>query len=184
MSAIKVRKRLTKFKITIALHKTFGSMGFFTVIKVIKIWRSSGESYKLRYVYPIWGTPGDIAIQKREIAYIKIKIVKVVNVLVTTTILSARGSVPLLLRCMNKIILSLKSFSEIEWRFFNWFHTGAFGRTVLTIYLNGSASLKKIAIMPIYGTIQLKISSPEPRSFDAVYKYIALEAEGVPSMYK
>ena len=26
----------------------------------------------LRYVYPIWGTPGDIAIQKREIDYIKI----------------------------------------------------------------------------------------------------------------
>ena len=31
------------------------------VVKVIKIWRSSGESNKLRYVYPIWGTPGDIA---------------------------------------------------------------------------------------------------------------------------
>ena len=29
----------------------------------------------MRYVYPIWGTPGDIAIQKREIDYIKIKIV-------------------------------------------------------------------------------------------------------------
>ena len=29
----------------------------------------------LRYVYPIWGTPEDIAIQKREIDYIKIKIV-------------------------------------------------------------------------------------------------------------
>ena len=29
----------------------------------------------LRYVYPIWGTPGDIAIQKREIDYFKIKIV-------------------------------------------------------------------------------------------------------------
>ena len=50
----------------------FGSKGFITVGKVIKIW-SSGESYKLRYVYPIWGTPGDIAIQKREIDFIKIK---------------------------------------------------------------------------------------------------------------
>ena len=29
----------------------------------------------LRCVYPIWGTPRDIAIQKREIDYIKIKIV-------------------------------------------------------------------------------------------------------------
>ena len=25
----------------------------------------------MSYVYPIWGTPGDIAIQKREIDYIK-----------------------------------------------------------------------------------------------------------------
>ena len=75
MSAIKFRKRLTKFKITIALPKKFGSKGFITVVKVIKIWRSSGESYKLRYVYPMWGTPGDITIQKREIDYIKIKIV-------------------------------------------------------------------------------------------------------------
>ena len=60
MSAIKFRKRITKFKITIALRKKFGSKGFIAVVKVIKIWRSSGESYKLRYVYPIWGTPGDI----------------------------------------------------------------------------------------------------------------------------
>ena len=74
MSAIKFRKRLTKFKITIAVPKKFGSKGFITVVKVIKIWRSSGES-NLRYVYPIWGTPGDIAIQKREIDYNKIKIV-------------------------------------------------------------------------------------------------------------
>ena len=29
----------------------------------------------LIYVHPIWDTPGDIAIQKREIDYIKIKIV-------------------------------------------------------------------------------------------------------------
>ena len=80
MSAIKFRKRLTKNKITIALSKKFGSKGFITVVKVIKIWRSSGESNKLRYVYPIWGTPGDIAIQKREIDYIKIKIeIKIVS---------------------------------------------------------------------------------------------------------
>ena len=38
MSAIKFRKRLTKFKITIALPKKFGSKGFITVVKVIKIW--------------------------------------------------------------------------------------------------------------------------------------------------
>ena len=29
----------------------------------------------LKYVYPIWGTLGEITIQKREIDYIKIKIV-------------------------------------------------------------------------------------------------------------
>ena len=33
MSAIKFRKRLTKFKITIALPKKFGSKGFITVVK-------------------------------------------------------------------------------------------------------------------------------------------------------
>ena len=55
VSTTKFRKRLTKIKITIALPKKFGS--------------------KLRYVYPIWGTAGDIAIRKREIDYIKIKIV-------------------------------------------------------------------------------------------------------------
>ena len=37
MSAIKCRKRLTKFKITIALLKKFGSKGFFAIVKVIKI---------------------------------------------------------------------------------------------------------------------------------------------------
>ena len=78
VSAIKFRKRLTKYKtitllkITIAMPKKFGSKGFITVVKVTKNWRSSN---KLRYVYPIWGTPGDIAIQNREVDYIKIKIV-------------------------------------------------------------------------------------------------------------
>ena len=33
---IKFRKRLTKFKITIALPKKFGSKGFITVVKVIR----------------------------------------------------------------------------------------------------------------------------------------------------
>ena len=75
MSALKFRKRLTKFKTKIILPKKFGSMGFLTAVKVTKIWRSSGESNKSRYVYPIWGMPGDIAIQKRDIDYIKIKIV-------------------------------------------------------------------------------------------------------------
>ena len=57
MSAIKFGKRLTKFKTTIALPKKFDSKGFITVVKVTKIRRSSGESNKLRYVYPILGTP-------------------------------------------------------------------------------------------------------------------------------
>ena len=63
-----------KFKITIALPKKIDSKSFMTVVKVTEIWRSSGESNTLRYVYPLWGTPGDIAIQKREIDCIKIKI--------------------------------------------------------------------------------------------------------------
>ena len=37
MSAIKFRKRLTKFKITITLPKKFVSKGFITVVKVTKI---------------------------------------------------------------------------------------------------------------------------------------------------
>ena len=53
MSAIKFRKRLAQFKITIALPKKFGSKGFITVVKVTKIERRSGESNKFRYVYPI-----------------------------------------------------------------------------------------------------------------------------------
>ena len=60
----------------IALPKKFGRKGFITAVKVTKIWRSPGESNKLRYVYAIWGTPGDIAVQKREINYIKIKVVQ------------------------------------------------------------------------------------------------------------
>ena len=36
VSAINFRKRRTKFKITIALPKKFGSKGFITVVKVTK----------------------------------------------------------------------------------------------------------------------------------------------------
>ena len=53
VSAIKFRKRLTKLKISIALPKKLGSMGFITAVKVTKISRSSGKSNKSRYVYPI-----------------------------------------------------------------------------------------------------------------------------------
>ena len=59
-----------------SLPKKFDSKGFITVVKVTNIWRSSGEPNKLRYVYPMWGTPGDVAIQKKEMYYIKIKIVR------------------------------------------------------------------------------------------------------------
>ena len=37
MSAIKFRKRLTKYKVTIALPKKFDSKGFITAVKVTKI---------------------------------------------------------------------------------------------------------------------------------------------------
>ena len=59
----------------IALPKKFGSKGFITTVKATKIWRSSGDSNKLRYVYSTWDTLGNIAIQKREIDYMKIKVV-------------------------------------------------------------------------------------------------------------
>ena len=83
VSAIKFRKRLAKFKVTIALPKKFDSKGFVTAIKITKI-RSSDDSYKLRDVYPFLGTPGDIAIQKREIDYVKVKIVLFIILLVET----------------------------------------------------------------------------------------------------
>ena len=44
VSEIKFQKRLTKFKITNALSKKFSSKGFISTVKVIKIYRSSGES--------------------------------------------------------------------------------------------------------------------------------------------
>ena len=59
----------------VALPKKFGSKGFIMAVTVTKIWRSSVESNQLRYVYPIWGTPGDIAIWKWESDYIEIKMV-------------------------------------------------------------------------------------------------------------
>ena len=37
MSAIKFRKRLTKFKITIALPKELGSKGFITVVNYMSL---------------------------------------------------------------------------------------------------------------------------------------------------
>ena len=43
MSAIKFRKRITKFKIMIALSIKFGRKGFTSAVKIIKILRSSGE---------------------------------------------------------------------------------------------------------------------------------------------
>ena len=58
----------------IDLPEKFGSKSLITAVKITKIWRSSGESNKLKYVYPIWGTPREIAIQKREIDYVKSKI--------------------------------------------------------------------------------------------------------------
>ena len=63
-------------KITIALPKTFGSKGFITSAKVTKIRRSPGESNKLRYVYLY------IDVQKKEIDYIKIKIVPFIIIFV------------------------------------------------------------------------------------------------------
>ena len=74
MSAIKFRKRLTKFKITITLPKKFGSKGFITVVKVINISRSSGESNveicipHMRYASP--SRKGKLTISKSSYTYI------------------------------------------------------------------------------------------------------------------
>ena len=53
--------------ITIAQPKKFVRKGFVMTPEVIKVWRNLHESNMLRYVYPIWGTPEDIATQTREI---------------------------------------------------------------------------------------------------------------------
>ena len=44
---------------------------------------------------------------------------------------------------------------------------------ILTICLNGSFPLNKMAAMPIYGKSTLKSTSPDQDSFEAVSKYIA-----------
>ena len=73
VSAVKFRKRLAKFKITIVLPKKFGSKNFITAVNDTKIWRSSGESNEICIPYMTYA--GDIAIQKSKINFIKIKIV-------------------------------------------------------------------------------------------------------------
>ena len=48
---IKFRKRLWKFKITIALPKKFGSKGFITQLKSLRF--EEALANLMRYVYPI-----------------------------------------------------------------------------------------------------------------------------------
>ena len=62
---IKFRKRLTKFKITIALPKKFGSKGFITVIKVNPIWLKKRKQLAIEYdalQNGIHGRYGDVRI--------------------------------------------------------------------------------------------------------------------------
>ena len=56
---------------------------------------------------------------------------------------------------------------------------------VLTISLNRSTPLNKMAAMPIYGKNTEKSSSPEPRifSFETESWYIALGTQGVPNFF-
>ena len=75
MLAIKLRKRLKKFMITISLPKELGGKGFITTAEVIYVRRCSSETNKLRYIHSIRGTPRDITIEEQEINYIKFTIV-------------------------------------------------------------------------------------------------------------
>ena len=61
--------------ITIALPKELGYKGFVTTAEVTYARRCYSETNKLRYVHSIGGTSRDIAVDEREINYIKIKIV-------------------------------------------------------------------------------------------------------------
>ena len=60
--------------ITIAFPKELGYKGFVTTVEVTYS-RCYSETNKLRYVHSIEGTSRDIAVDEREIKYIKIKIV-------------------------------------------------------------------------------------------------------------
>ena len=71
MSAINIYKRLTKFKITTAVPKKFSNKGFMTAVKVNL--RSSGESNKLRYVYPYKVRRGNLHQEKGNSLYQKKK---------------------------------------------------------------------------------------------------------------
>ena len=79
------------------------------------------------------GGGGEIAIKKRKIDYIKIKIV-------------------LFIISFGKITESLNVFfSETAWPIFTRFHMRASVERMLTICSNGSAPLNKMGAMPIYG---------------------------------
>ena len=70
--------------ITVALSKELGCKGFVTTVKVTYARICSSETNKLRYVHSIGGTSRDIAVEEREINYIKIKIVPFIINLVET----------------------------------------------------------------------------------------------------
>ena len=61
--------------ITVILPKELGCKGFVTTVEVTYARRCSSEMNKLRYVHSIGGTSRDIAVEEREMNYIKIKIV-------------------------------------------------------------------------------------------------------------
>ena len=61
--------------ITVALFKELDCKGFVTTVEVTYARRCSSETNKLRYVHSIGGTSSHIAVEEREINYIKIKIV-------------------------------------------------------------------------------------------------------------
>ena len=70
--------------ITVALHKELGCKDFVPTVEVTYSRRCSSETNKLRYVHTIGGTSRHIAVEKRDINYIKIKIVPFIKILVQT----------------------------------------------------------------------------------------------------
>ena len=75
MATIKLRKCFAKFMITVALPKELRRKGFVTTVEVTYAGRCSSETNKLIYLHSIGGTSRDIAVEEREINFIKIKFV-------------------------------------------------------------------------------------------------------------
>ena len=78
MPATELGKSLSKLMIPVILFEKFSSETFITSIKVFYVTKHSGKSYKLKDIHSIRGKTWNIAIQKRKIYNIKIKVIALI----------------------------------------------------------------------------------------------------------